>query len=213
MDKIPAGHRFDLVLLAASTGGVQALGEVLSALPADFPAALALVLHRKGRKIDLLPAVLARRTGLPVKAAEENETIRPGVVYVAPADWHLTIGAQGRFAIRDGTRIHHVLSSANPLFESGAEVLGKRLIAVVLTGWGGDATDGVQAVKQHGGVVIAQDSATSAARGMPQSAIATGSVDYVLPLAEIGPALVELATTGELIHRRPLVANHDPSAR
>ncbi len=92
----------------------------------------------------------------------------------------------------DGGRIRHVLSSANPLFSSAAEALGGRVIAVVLTGGDRDATDGVQSVRMGGGVVLAQDEATSANFSMPRSAIETGCVDQVLPLAAIAPTLIAL---------------------
>ena len=98
-----------------------------------------------------------------------------------------------RVSLQDGAKIRHVLSSANPLFESAARGLPGRVIAVVLTGYDRDATDGVQAVRLSGGTVIAQDAATSMSLGMPGSAIQTGCVDRVLPLQEIGTALVALA--------------------
>ena len=84
------------------------------------------------------------------------------------------------------------MSSANPLFASAAQVYGPRAIAVVLTGSGYDATDGVQAVKAHGGVVIAQDPSTARHSGMPRSAVETGAVDYVLPLDAIAPAIAAI---------------------
>jgi two-component system, chemotaxis family, protein-glutamate methylesterase/glutaminase len=104
----------------------------------------------------------------------------------------LTLTDAGTFSYVDGQRINHVLSSANPLFISSAAALGTRAIAVVLTGFGSDGTDGVQSIKAGGGIVIAQDERTSEAFGMPGAAIKTGAVDYVLPLEEIAPTLVRL---------------------
>jgi two-component system chemotaxis response regulator CheB len=155
------------------------------------------VQHRSPVGPSLLPRILARRTPLAVKLASEGEELRPGTVYLAPADQHLVIEARRRLAFTDGRRIRFVRSSANPLLESAAEVLGGRVIAVVLTGGGADATDGVQAVKAAGGVVIAQDRATSQVFGMPRSAIETGAVDYVLPLDEIAPTLRRLVGAGQ----------------
>jgi two-component system chemotaxis response regulator CheB len=108
----------------------------------------------------------------------------------------LVIQAYRTFGLSVGRRIRHVHSSANPLFESAAGVLGSRVIAVVLTGGGSDATDGVQAIKLRGGMVIAQDQATSQTFGMPGSAIATGAVDYILPLDQIAPALRAMVGDG-----------------
>jgi len=187
-----AAGRYDMVLLAASAGGLQALDRVLSGLPADFPVPVAVVLHRTPGRPELLPTILARRTGLRVKGAEDGETLRPGTVYVAPADRHLVVRPDLTLSLIDGHRIRFVRSSANPLFDSAAYALDGRVVAVVLTGGGTDATDGVQVVKGMGGVVIAQDPATAEHSGMPGAAVATGAVDYVLPLDEIAPALLRL---------------------
>jgi two-component system chemotaxis response regulator CheB len=186
------------VVIGASAGGLEALTRVLSALPAGFPAAIVIVQHRTPDKPSLLEPILARRTRLIVTTAHEGEVLAPGVVYVAAPDLHVTVGAEGRLAYHDGTRIRGVRSSANPLFESAAEVFGSRLIAVVLSGSGMDATNGVQHVKARGGTVIVQDRATAGHFGMPGSAILTGAVDQVLPIDAIAPALVEAvaASTG-----------------
>lgn len=118
--------------------------------------------------------------------------MRGGTVYLAPTDLHLIVNPDHTLDFMGGGRIRFVLSSANPLFASAARATGKRTIGVVLTGGDSDATDGVQAIKQEGGIVIAQDRATSECFEMPGSAIGTGAVDYVLPLDRIGPALVSL---------------------
>ena len=182
---------YGLVAIAASAGGIPALRALLSTLPRNFPVPVAVVLHRSRREVDLLPTVLGRSSTLPVRRVEPGQRVQPGTVYVAPADAHLVVGPNRRFELIDGRRIRHVFSSANPLFTSAAHVLGP-VIGVVLTGMGQDGTDGVQAVKQAGGIAIAQDEATSEWFSMPRSAIATGVVDYVLSLDRIGAKLVEL---------------------
>jgi two-component system chemotaxis response regulator CheB len=184
--------KYDVVLVAASAGGVAALKRILADLPVEFPLPIVVVQHRAARE-SVLPQVLARRTPLTVKEVESGEGMRAGTVYVARPDLHLTVCPDRTFASINGRRIRHVLSSANPLFESAASVFKDRVIAVVLTGHDADGTDGVQAVKAEGGTVIAQDAATSESFSMPRSAIGTGAVDYVLPLPEIAPALVRLA--------------------
>ncbi len=93
----------------------------------------------------------------------------------------------------DGQRIRHVLSSANPLFESAAAAFGPRVVAVILTGTDSDGAEGARAIKDAGGVVLAQSEATCESFEMPRAAIATGAVDAVLPLDEIAAALVKLA--------------------
>ena len=182
-----------VVVMAASSGGVAALSTVLSGLPADFPLPIAIVQHRTDALPNLMTKILSRARPLPVKTAEEGEVIQPGTVYVAPSDRHMVMRADRSVALMDGRRIRYVRSSANPLFESAAKGLDGGVIGVVLTGYGADGTDGVQAIRAAGGIVIAQDPATAAQGAMPASAIRTGAVDYVVPLDEIAPLLVRLA--------------------
>jgi two-component system chemotaxis response regulator CheB len=184
-----------LVALAASAGGIPALGEILAALPADFDIPIVVIQHRAATRISILPVILSRAApGRLIKSAEPGEPLTAGCVYVAPADFHLVVAPDRTLHFLDGRRIKFVRSSANPLFESAARALQGRVIAVVLTGGGSDATDGVQAVKSMGGIVIAQDPLQAEHPGMPLSAIRTGAVDYVLPLREIAPMLVHLAS-------------------
>lgn len=194
--------RYGMIAIATSTGGVQALRTLLSSLPRDLPVPVTVVLHRTRRAPDLLPELLSRWSSLPVHAVRPGQVIQPAHIYVAPASAHLVVSPSRRLELIDGRRIRHVLSSANPLFSSAAEVLGP-VIGVVLTGMGADATDGVQAVKQAGGVVIAQDETSSVSFSMPSAAIATGAVDFVLPLDRIGAKLLELvAPAGDLTPTR-----------
>ena len=179
-----------IVVVAASAGGIAAISELLRALPADLPAAIALVQHRSATPKSILAEILQRTSRMPTRTALEGERIQRGVVYIAPADMHLTITKQRRFHLVGGLRICHTLSSANPLFDSASRAFGGRVLAIVLTGGDSDGTDGVQSVASAGGVVIAQDPTTAFAPAMPSSAIGTGAVAQVLPLADIAPAIV-----------------------
>ena len=182
-----------LITIAASAGGIEALRTLLAALPRGLPAAVVIVQHRPAAQEEShLDKILRRVTSLPVVMADENQLIVSGNVYIARSNLHLTVSPEKRFSYVDGTRIRFVLSSANPLFASAATTFENRLIAVVLTGGGSDASDGVQMVKAHGGLVIAQDPRTARHASMPQSAVKTGAVDYVLPLEAIAPALTAI---------------------
>jgi two-component system chemotaxis response regulator CheB len=192
----PKGSAPWLIVMAASAGGIEAVRTILAGLPDDFPAPIVVLQHRSPDREGALEAVLRAATRLPVRMAAQGDPIQAPGVYVARADSHLTITPEERFLYREGTRIRFVRASANPLLESAARVLAGRVIAVVLSGSGTDATDGVQAVEAHGGVVIAQDELSSFAWGMPESAIQAGAVDYVLPVDAIAPAL------GSIVHRR-----------
>jgi len=189
----PATKSQAVVVIGASMGGIEALSTILRDLPVDFPVPIVVVQHRPPRTDSWLVPILQRCTKMPVVEASEGDLLKAGVVYVARADQHATLTDAGRVAYHNGRRVHFLLSSATPLFESAAVIYGVGAIGVVLTGYGRNGTDGVQAIQRHGGIVIAQDKATSKQFGMPGSAIATGAVEYVLPLEDIAPALVRVA--------------------
>ena len=181
-----------LIALVASAGGIPAIQTVLGSLPADLQATIVIVQHRPPHGKSYLPEILARSSPLPVGVAEHGAIMESGRVYLARPDFHLVIGRDGRFLYQDGQRIRFTRSSANPLLESAGRLFGDRVIAVVLTGMGADGTDGVQTVKAHGGLVIAQNEATSEHWSMPESALKSGAVDYVLPLEAIAPILIDI---------------------
>src|SRR5437588_3177366 len=183
---------FEIVAVASSAGGLAALTSVLSGLPRGFPAAVVLVQHLDPRHKTLLADMLGRRTELRVKMAEEGDHLTGGSVFIAPPNYHLLVNPGGSLSLSQSELIHFLRPSADILFESVAASFSARAIAVVLSGTGSDGARGVQAIKETGGTVIAQDEDTSEFFGMPSAAIGTGSVDIVLPLALIAPALVGL---------------------
>lgn len=185
---------FEVVALAASAGGLRALTAVLGGLPGDFPASVLAVQHVDSRHKSLMAEILQRRTELIVKEAENDERIEPGSVYIAPPNKHLLVSAGGIVSLTTSERVNFVRPSANLLFDSVAFCFRERAIAVVLTGSGSDGATGVKAIKEMGGTTIAQDEATSKMFSMPNAAIKTGSVDFVLSLEEIAPALIKLVT-------------------
>ena len=189
-----APREFELIVIAASAGGLPALRTLLGTLPADFPLPIAIVLHLDPNHISLGAEILDRRTKLCVKQGVDGDVLRAGVVYLATPDAHLVIGPGGIVRLARTPRVHFLRPAADRLFETAAAVCG-RVIAVVLTGSGTDGAAGVTAVKAAGGVVIAQDKGTSDFFGMPQAAIGTGAVDFILPLDEIGRTLVDLTET------------------
>jgi two-component system chemotaxis response regulator CheB len=188
---------FDLVAIASSAGGLRALTAVLSGLPSDFPASIAVVQHLDPRHRSLMADILNRHSRLPIKQAEDGDRVQPGSVFIAPPDRHLLVNADGRLSLSRAELVHFVRPSADLLFESVAASFKDRAIAVMLTGTGSDGATGVEAIKKMGGTVIAQDEGTSEFFGMPGAAIQTGVVDFVLPLKDIGPALTKLIVRGE----------------
>ncbi|GAA1876606.1 chemotaxis protein CheB [Asanoa iriomotensis] len=181
-----AGERYAVVALAASAGGITALGKVLGELPAGFGVPVLVVQHLDPRHETVIAEVLARRTALHVKLAEADEHLRPGTVYVAPPNRHLLAGPWGVVSLASTELVHFVRPSADLLFESVAGAYGSRAIACVLTGTGRDGAMGVAAVKSRGGTVIVQDPASAEFAGMPEAALTANPVDFVLPIDEIG---------------------------
>jgi two-component system chemotaxis response regulator CheB len=188
---------FDIVLLAASAGGLAAISAVLGALPGDFPVPIVIVQHLDPRHGSLMAEILRRRTPLDVHEAMEGTKVEAATVYIAPPDEHLLVRPDGHLSLSHADPVHFVRPSADLLFESGAESYPGRAIGVVLSGTGSDSNMGVQVLERTGGTVIAQDPASAEFAGMPQAAIATGAVNLVLNLEDIGPALIDLVENGD----------------
>jgi two-component system, chemotaxis family, protein-glutamate methylesterase/glutaminase len=184
---MPGG--FEIIALAASAGGLKALTEVLAGLPAEFPAGLVVVQHLDPRHRSLMADILARRTRLAVRQAADNDRVQPGNVLIAPPDRHLLVNPDGSVSLTRTELVHFSRPSADLLFESVAASYRDRAIAVVLSGSGSDGSMGVKAIKKTGGTLIVQDPATAEFTGMPGAARDSGPADFVLPLAEIAPAL------------------------
>lgn len=197
-DSVSRTPAFDMVAIAASAGGLTALSQVLAPLPQDFAAAILVVQHLDPRHRSLMAEILNHRTQLKVKQAEDGEYLTPGTVYIARPDRHLLANADNTLSLTQTELVHFVRPSADLLFESVAASHKDRAIAVVLSGTGSDGAMGVQAIKKMGGTVIVQDKDTAEFSGMPLAAIQTGCSDFVLPLAEIAPALVTLVMKGEI---------------
>ncbi len=184
-----------VVVITASAGGLEAITDVLSAVGNDFPLPIVLVQHRGDRDNDVLPELLARRTGLDVRPAKNGDLLEPRTVYVCPPGVHVTTERSLRL-IR-GPRLEFVRPSADLIFRSVARRYGPRGIAVVLSGRGSDGARGSVSIAEAGGTVFAQAPETSAWPEMPEAAVRHGRVAHVLSATEIGAALRALVTQGD----------------
>lgn len=191
---VAPGPAFDVVVMAASLGGLEALRRVLAPLPANFPAPILVAQHVDARSPSYLPALLKQSVGLAIKHAAVGERLQAGTVYVAPPGRHLLVRPPGECELCDGPRINFARPSADQLFSSAADAFGRRALGVVLTGRLSDGTAGAASIRRVGGVVLAQDPATCRAAGMPRSAIDRGVIDVVLPLPALADALIGLVT-------------------
>jgi two-component system chemotaxis response regulator CheB len=194
--------RYDLIVVGASWGGIEALEKLLRGLPHDYPLPIAIAQHRAvDSGSGTISTLLARRSGLDVREAGDKDEIEGGRVYVAPPDYHLLVEG-GSFALSTEGPVQHSRPSIDVLFDSAADAYDKRLIAVLLTGLNEDGAYGVTRVHRRGGITIAQDPSTAARGEMPQAAIDTGSVDRVVPLDGIAPLLLELTARDTDTHGR-----------
>jgi two-component system chemotaxis response regulator CheB len=183
-------QRFPVVVLAASTGGPATVMRIAPGFTQDFPAAVILVQHMPAAFTTQYAAQLAEFTGIRVKEAEANEALQPGTFYICPGGQHLRVTPTGRIQL-DGTsgRINGYLPNIDATMESVAAFAGSLSIAGVLTGMGNDGANGAKAIKAAGGLVLAQDEATSVIFGMPAEAIKAGAVDQVLGIDDIYAAI------------------------
>ena len=187
---------FDVVVIGASAGGLAALATVLGGLPASFPVPVAVVLHLSPDHPSLLAGVLSRYTRLPVGWATEGERLERGTVHVAPPNRHLVFERDGTVSLLNSAPVHFARPSVDLLFATAARAFGERTLAVILSGNGYDGSGGVTEVHRLGGVVIAQDEASSEYFSMPREAIQSGGVTYILPLPSISPAVRRLVALG-----------------
>jgi two-component system chemotaxis response regulator CheB len=185
-------HGHDLIVIGASSGGVEALLALVPRLPPDLQAAICIVLHISPEAPGMLPVILGRRTAMPVAHATDGEPIRRGHIYTAPPDHHLLV-EPGRLRVVRGPRENRHRPAVDPLFRSAANAYGPRCIGVILSGVLDDGTAGLLAIKRLGGLAVIQDPAEALFPGMVASAQRHVAVDHCLPAAEIAPLLARLA--------------------
>jgi len=187
---LPASR--DIVVIGGSAGAVEGVVAIVKSLPADFPAAIFVVIHFPANARSVMPRILERAGRLPAHHAVDGEPVRPGHIYVAGPDTHLELRG-GRVHTRRGPKENGHRPAIDPLFRTAAESYGARVIGVILSGNLTDGSVGLQAVKRHGGTAIVQDPEGLAYQSMPRSALESVAADRICALEAIGPALIELA--------------------
>lgn len=185
----------NIVVIGASAGGVEALSTLVKGLPADLPASLFVAVHFPPSGISILPDILNRAGPLRALHPADGATIQLGRIYVAPPDHHLQFTPSGQIRLSRGPRENGHRPAIDPLFRSAARIYGQRVIGIILTGTMDDGAVGLLMVQKLGGVAIVQDPDEAMFDGMPRSAIATTTVDHILPLAEIAAVLSTLVHT------------------
>lgn len=192
-----------MVVIGTSAGGIETLRELVADFPADFPAAIAVVMHTSPQAPGILHDILARSGPLQAVSPSGNERLQAGRIYVAPPDYHLLI-EPGRVRVTKGPKENRFRPAIDPLFRSAAQVYGPNAIGVILTGNLDDGTAGLWAVKRLGGTAIVQDPEDAMFPSMPESALEHINVDYVLPRREIAALLVRLTAAPVLAPVTPV---------
>jgi len=187
-----------IVAVASSTGGPNALAVILSALPADLPAAVVIAQHIPHRMIAKLATWLDQQAPIRVRTPEAGAIILPGTAYLSPAKQHMEIGIGKRIRFKDRIpgEIYH--PSCDLLLCSAADVYAENSMGVILTGMGDDGVQGIHKIREANGYTVAQDEKTCAVFGMPKKAIQKGFINRVLPLGKIGIEIIHWAMSGHI---------------
>jgi len=191
--------RVDLVAIGTSTGGPNALAELIPKLPADFPVPIVIVQHMPAMFTRLLAERLNGLTALEVREGEDGRKLEKGQVWVAPGDFHMTVVRKGNdriLSLNQGPPENSCRPAVDVLFRSVAQSCGANVVAAVLTGMGSDGTKGAVEIRGAGGTVIAQDEASSVVWGMPGSLVAAGLANRVCALNDIPFEILRRTTLG-----------------
>jgi len=187
----------DVIAIGASAGGFPAILQVLPAFSADTPPVL-IVQHLDPNRKSFLAPLLATKTNRVVKQAQHGDRIVDGTIYVCPPDQHMLV-AGGNIELSHSELVHFSRPSIDLLFESVAGRYGSRCMGVILSGSNSDGATGIRAIRQAGGITVAQQPSSADFRTMPQASIDTGCIDFVTPLQKLGDEIMRLC---EYNHRR-----------
>lgn len=190
-------RQIQLVAVGASTGGPQVLATLLAGLPIDLAVPLLVVQHIASGFIPGMAEWLSQGTRLIVKLAEPNESVRPGIVYLAPDGVQMGIAKDGRIRLVKEPAEDGFCPSASYLFQSVAESYGRSACGILLTGMGRDGAAGLKRLREAGGVTIVQNEASSVVFGMPAEAIRLGAAEHVLSPEQIVGTIRFLMSAGK----------------
>ncbi|RYF91279.1 MAG: chemotaxis protein CheB [Chitinophagaceae bacterium] len=178
-----------VVIIGGSAGSLDIILKVVSTLPVHSNAAFIIVVHRKNDDGSILRDLLATRTLMMVREVEDKDPILPNQIYLAPPDYHLLIENPNAFSLDSSEKINYSRPSIDVSFQSVADVFGRGVIAVLLSGANADGAAGLEKVRLAGGVTVVQDPTTAEMEFMPREAIARGPIDKVVPAQEL-PELI-----------------------
>ncbi|WP_234734572.1 chemotaxis protein CheB [Tellurirhabdus bombi] len=178
-------NRIKAVVIGGSSGSLDVLLKLFPALNPAIPLTIIVVLHRKNAPDSPLANLLSYKTSIPVKEVEDKDAVLPGMIYLAPADYHLLIERDFLFSLDSSEKVNYSRPSLDVTFESAADVYGPTLVGILLSGANSDGTAGLDAIKRAGGIIIAQSPETAKVAFMPEQAIQHTDIDFVFDSDEM----------------------------
>ena len=188
-------RKHEAIVIGASAGGFKALSQILAMLTPGFRMTVVIVIHLRADSKQEWIKILAEKLKLNIKEAEEKETLHPGVIYVAPPNYHLLIEEDKTFSLSMEEKVNFARPSIDVLFESAAYAYNNKLLGIILTGANSDGAWGMKKIKEKGGYTIVQDPKEAEFNEMPSSVVRTMNVDQILPLKEIAELLERICNT------------------
>lgn len=186
-------EKIEAIVIGGSWGGIDAMIKILSALPSDFKPTMVIVLHRPKNVVNSLEGILKRYSKIPFSEPQDKEEIRLNHIYLAPSNYHLLIEKERIFSLDVSPPVNYFRPSIDVLFESAAQVYGKLLAGMLLTGANKDGGDGMKTIAEKGGFTIVQDPSTAASGIMPSAALRLIKPDFLGNIHSI----IELISSGK----------------
>ncbi|MDB5273586.1 MAG: cheB [Chitinophagaceae bacterium] len=180
-----AANTYEAIVIGTSAGGLIALASILKGIPHNYPLPIIVVQHRAKDPKDLLEEVLQSKCVIPIRQANEKESIQKGTVYIAPPDYHLLIENDRTFSLSSDELIQYSRPSIDVLFESAAAVYRNKLVGIILTGANHDGASGLALIKKLGGFTIVQDPLEATFPIMPEAAIQSTQTTHIWNLSAI----------------------------
>ena len=183
---------YEAIVIGGSWGGMEAVIKIVKDLPVLFPLPIIIVVHRQKNVESSLCDLIKKYTKLSIKEITDKEAVRPGTIYLVPANYHVLIENDKTFSLDVSASVLFSRPSIDIVFESAALVFRNKLVAVLLTGANSDGSEGLKTISEKGGLTIVQDPEEALSKTMPLAAIAKVKVDFVLKLDEIHTLLMSI---------------------
>ena len=192
MEKSKIVRTYKMLVIGGSAGSIEVILQVLPRLKKNISFPIVIVLHRKYSADSSLSDLFSTRTEIPVKEIEDKETIQPGTIYLAPADYHLLFEKNNSFSLDFSEKVSYSRPSIDVSFESASDIYREKLCCLLLSSANSDGVEGLRIVKKNGGQLIVQDPSTAESPFMPQHALDKNNIDIVLKPSEMAEFISSL---------------------